>query len=265
VADRKGRCGGVVRPALRPAGSSKTGTVTNSPFLLRGRGLRGPASLNVEVRTCGGARFAHHITSGELPKQIFFSDRDRASTWSCLLTMPPSTAAPLGYCLMSNTSMSSLCPRRRGRWRALLARTRRLCTIPEVVGRESGHFWEARFYSCRWEGVYQWQALAYVERNPCAPAWSAPPNSSPGPVRAPLLRLRPHWLLDSNRGERSTINSAGAGLSTRWTTSLGERLREPRACLPLGGRVHSAMESRPRAACNSGPPDLRAVSAAPAC
>ncbi len=35
-----------------------------------------------------------------------------------------------------------------------------------IRARTSGHFWQARYFSCPLDHAYRWNALAYVERNP---------------------------------------------------------------------------------------------------
>jgi len=218
--------------------------------------------------------FPHHITQrGNCRKQIFFSDRDRRVYLELLARYAARYGLRVwGYCLMSNhvhviavpTAPWSLA-RAFGRAHGDYSRYR------NVIRSESGHFWEARFYSCPLEGVYQWQALAYVERNPVRAgmvggaeifSWSSASAHCSGCDPTGLLDLEP-WRAEYNQIRWRQVLSTSVD-EEAWA----ERLREAsRRGLPLGGPGFTAAMEEQTSRCLQfrGPGRPAQGLAAPAC
>ncbi|HUS08448.1 MAG TPA: transposase [Bryobacteraceae bacterium] len=185
--------------------------------------------------------FPHHVTQrGNHSQQIFFSDADRRLYLDLIVDSAEQAQVRLwGWCLMNNhvhwivepqteLGLARLFRRAHGEY----ARHR------HRLLRMTGHFWEARYFSCPLDRIHRWQALAYVERNP---------------VRAGVVRSAQEYVWSSAR-IHTGIQIAGPDIemqqwranytSSDWCevldTSLGEaalarRLREAtRVGFPCG-------------------------------
>lgn len=111
----------------------------------------------------------HHVTQrGNGRRPVFFTDHDRQIYLDALFDYAVRYSVRVwGYCLMTNHVHFIVVPeteaglaRTFGRAHADYAR------YANVAQRGSGHFWQARFFSCALDQDHAWKALAYVERNP---------------------------------------------------------------------------------------------------
>ncbi len=98
-----------------------------------------------------------------------------------------------GYCLMPNhIHLIGVPGYEESLWRTLGQTHGDYARYQNIQQRSCGHFWQARFYSCPMDHVHQWEALAYVERNP---------------VRAGMVEMRPNNI--GGRVRRRTVGLAG--------------------------------------------------------
>jgi putative transposase len=155
------------------------------------------------------AGYPYHITQrGSDQRNIFREDRDRYVYLSLLREAGEKYGVDYeGYCLMSNHVHLIAVPKHeeslhRGLKWAHSAYSR----YAHASYGGSGHFWQARFFSCILDGPYHWRALAYVEMNPVRAGIVAAPEEHPwSSARAHLsvakayLPLRMEtWALDWN-------------------------------------------------------------------
>ena len=111
----------------------------------------------------------HHITQrGNNHQQVFFSDQDYLFYLALLRRYSQKFQLSLwGYCLMPNHIHLIAVPQQPGSLASALARTHaEYARSSHNLSGASGHFWQARFYSCPMDEDHCWRALAYVERNP---------------------------------------------------------------------------------------------------
>jgi len=106
-----------------------------------------------------------------------------------------------GYCLMSNHVHLIAVPMKENALANALRRAHSdYARYANVKLQTSGHFWQNRYYSCPLDGMYQWTALAYVERNPVRArivsraeeyVWSSAPTRLAGKDASGFLDLTP--------------------------------------------------------------------------
>lgn len=141
----------------------------------------------------------HHVTQrGNNRKQVFFGHQD------CLLYLQlfkeyasRNRLTLMGYCLMPNHVHLIVIPQEPDSLARTLGRTHaNFARAANIRAGTTGHFWQARFYSCPLDERHQWFALAYVERNPLRaglvpdPAgylWSSAPTRFGGPDASTIL------------------------------------------------------------------------------
>jgi putative transposase len=113
--------------------------------------------------------FPHHITQrGNNRQAVFFVEEDYAVYLELLAEQAERYGLVIdGYCLMPNHVHLIATPRSEQTLAKAVGRTHFRYTqyVNRMHGR-SGHLWQNRFFSCPLGETYQWQAMAYVERNP---------------------------------------------------------------------------------------------------
>ncbi len=110
-----------------------------------------------------------------------------------------------------------------------------------VAQRETGHFWQARYYSCPLGEPHQWEALAYVERNPVRAGivaaaweweWSSAAAHCDANDAADVLDMEGWEQAYGPRRWRKVLESSVG------EEALAERLREAtRRGVPYGGHA----------------------------
>lgn len=112
---------------------------------------------------------AHHITQrGNNRQDIFFSPADR----ELYLTLAHEQLADtevtvLAFCLMTNHVHWIVVPHRADSLAVLFRRVHgRYAQCQNILRRQVGHFWQARYFSCPLSPGHLDIALRYVEQNP---------------------------------------------------------------------------------------------------
>ncbi|MBI2685202.1 MAG: transposase [Acidobacteria bacterium] len=111
----------------------------------------------------------HHITQrGNNRRQVFFTDRDYSLYFRLLREYAQRFELSIwGYCLMPNHIHLIAVPHLPDSLSRTLGRTHAdFARIANIQNDTTGHFWQARYYSCPMDDSHTWSALAYVERNP---------------------------------------------------------------------------------------------------
>ena len=108
----------------------------------------------------------YHPTGERAPPRLLLRPRSRS-----LPAALAGYAEQIRFRIWGSSDAQSYPPYRSSRyeeslWRTLGQTHGDNARYQNIQQRSCGHFWQARFYSCPMDHVHQWEALAYVERNP---------------------------------------------------------------------------------------------------
>jgi putative transposase len=204
----------------------------------------------------------HHVTQrGNHRQQIFFSDADRRLYLDLVSESAEAAQVELwGWCLMSNHVHWLVLPKTMQGLARLFRRAHgEYARHRHRLRRTTGHFWQARYYSCPLDGQHVWRALAYVERNPVrAGLVSTAEQYSWSSARVRLaLSGEPEWLnverwrrefdADDWRHVLATSIADGALRNRiREATLAGKPLGDEHFVRRLSHEFDRCMEIRPR-------------------
>ena len=190
----------------------------------------------------------HHVTQrGNNRRDVFYSDDDRKLYLALLKEQYHRYQVDvLGYCLMSNHVHALVTPTtENGLAKAFGRAQNEYARCVHIRRGESGHLWQARFYSCPVEAPSLWAVLAYIERNPVRAGlvqrceewpWSSAPTHLGRPAAIHWLELR-QWR--ENWGPAQWQVALESGLAE---ADLHARLLEATCSgLPLGDSTFVAL------------------------
>lgn len=181
----------------------------------------------------------HHVTHhGSGRQQIFFSDRDYAVYRDTVFQYAERYSVRIwGYCLMDNHVHWIAVPERPESLARTFGRAASdYARYGNLVQGRTGHFWQARFYSCALDANHAWHALAYVERNP---------------VRAGMVRYAADYRWSSAQARLLGFDPEGRLDLALWAECFSPE--QWRAVL-AGSVAQEALERRIREATRTGAP-----------
>ena len=147
--------------------------------------------------------WAHHVTQrGNHRQTVFFNDRDRKVYLELLAKYKGIYHIDLiGYSLMTNHVHKIPIPEFDTSLAKAIGRTHNdYSRWQNVQCNQTGHLWQARFYSCPIENISLADVLAYVELNP---------------VRAGLVERPEEWEWSSARAHLTGVDETGL-LDMEW-------------------------------------------------
>jgi putative transposase len=148
----------------------------------------------------------HHVTQrGNRRQAVFFNDHQRTVYLDLLARYKRIYHVSLvGYCLMTNHVHKIPIPEYRTSLAKAIGRTHNdYSRWLNVQFNQTGHLWQARFYSCPVDLFSLAEVLAYVELNP---------------VRAGLVKRPEDWKWSSARAHCTGIDQTGL-LDMEWWRS----------------------------------------------
>lgn len=150
--------------------------------------------------------YSYHITQrGSDQRASFREDKDRYIYLSLLREAGEKHGLSYeGYCLMTNHVHLIAVPREPDSLHRALKRAHSsYARYFHASHGGSGHFWQARFFSCILSGPYRWRALAYVEMNPVRAGIATSPEDHPWSSAEAHLELgRPRLPLRTDDFQR---------------------------------------------------------------
>jgi putative transposase len=179
--------------------------------------------------------YPHHVTQrGNHHEKVFYREEDRKLYLAMLSEFLPHYGVALeAYCLMSNHVHLIVTPHdAKGLSSALQRIHSDYARTLHVRLRQSGHLWQARFYSTVLDENHFWTALLYVEQNP---------------VRAGLVSSAAEWRWSSARARLGLAPATHLDLlrwrtrydAARWNQCLAKGLEEEANLQRLREATHS--------------------------
>lgn len=148
--------------------------------------------------------FPHHVTHrGNNRQRVFFSDRDYQNYLDSLFRLAQDRKVRLlAYCLMPNHIHAICVPSHRDSLTRLFRELHSQFARSSNRARQCcGHLWQERFYSCVMDHQHNYQAMAYIEKNP---------------VRAGLTTQAGDWQWSSARVHLGEIRPPGTMDLDEW-------------------------------------------------